>query len=180
MKTFSATVDASLEYRFETDDGIGYVHVFFERAAVPDDRIENTAAPSCTVTLSPMTLFDDFAESAIREFRPITTRPLQCRTSVGDDAALARVDVAVEHAVEVDGDASGQTIHACFVIFAEISHVAPVALRDVAAELFPFLHHQGKEILAEVVIFLVRDHVQYVILENIYAGVDRIAEYLSP
>ena len=66
------------------------------------------------------------------------------------------------------------------LVFIEVADVAPVAVGDIPVEPDVLPEEKGEEVLAEVVFLAVGDELEDVGLQDVYAGVDRVAENFSP
>ncbi len=65
-------------------------------------------------------------------------------------------------------------------VLGEIAYVAPVALGDMAVERAARSQERGEQLLAEIVRPAGRDDTQHGGVENVDAGIDRVAEDLAP
>src|SRR5262249_4193068 len=103
------------------------------------------------------------------------------RVQVVDLCALREPDVpAQEEPGDLELHEPVERIKVRLRVLAEVAHVLPVAVRDVAEERPSHLQEQGEELLGEIVRLAGGDMAEDLRLEHVDPRVDRVREDLTP
>ena len=140
-------------------------------------------APSSTTQSSPITLLLMRALAPTRAFLPMRTDPFSPAvksTRLPSPSQMALSSPSTLRPGIVDRDRPRQDVLVRQAILQEVADVPPVPGCHVAEEPAPLPHHQREEVLAEIELPPRRDQLQDRRLEQIDAGVHRVAEHLAP